>query len=162
MREIVLRAAGALLFVGAAFLWGQSEIRAGRRRIRELEAAGALCRFIRQNIERLATPLPDIFAAYEDPVLSAIGFLPILRREGFRAAVEGADWEIGEAERAVLCSFADALGRGFREEQVSLCRYTEDRIADAADALKKSAPDRERLWRSIPVLGALSALLMLM
>ena len=161
MREIVLRAAGAVLLVGAAMLWGLWEIGEGRRRIRELEAAQSLCRFICENIERLSRPLSGIYEAFEDPVLEENGFLPALRKEGFRAALGRARWRLSGGERAILSEFADGLGRGFREEQTALCRYTGDRLGDALETLRRGQKDRERLWRAIPVLFALSLLLLL-
>ena len=162
MREWLLRTTGAVLILLAAGGWGMREIREGRRRLREMDAALRFVRHIRENIDRLARPLPQIYASWEDPALVSNGFLDLLWSEGMEAAVEGAAWSLSDAERAILRDLAAQLGRGFREEQTALCRYAEDGLADALERLKKETGDRERLWRSIPLLAALSLILLLL
>lgn len=162
MTEWLVKAAGAVLLLASAGGFGFSSIRAERYRRRELEAFLSLVRHIRENIEHLSRPLPEIYARFDDPLLAASGFLPVLRTEGFAEALERADLRLGEGERAVLGEFASSLGRGYREEQTALCRYAEGKLGEAAEALGKTAPDRERLWRSIPLLAALSLILLLL
>ena len=161
MREILLRCAGAAILLTAAAGWGYFEIREERKRIRELEAVLALIRYLREHIERFGTPLSELYAAYDDPVLAQTGFLTLLRTEGMTAAADGAELRLSEGERGILSDFAGRLGRGFREEQTVLCRYAEDGLSDALGKLRSQTAGRERLWRALPVLAALSLLLML-
>ena len=77
-----------------------------------------------------------------------------------RLAAEGAAWRISAEERSILIEFGEELGRGFREEQTALCRYAEDRLAEARDRLRAESGGRERLWRTIPLLSALALILM--
>ena len=160
MRNWIWKAAGAAILLIAAGGMGWTEIREGRVRVAELRALVKLIRFIRENIERLSKPLGEIFAEYADPLLESSGFLPTARREGMERAAHSVRWHLSEEERAILYSFAAALGKGYREEQAELCRMTESRLSDAERELRESAPGRERLWRSIPVLMALSAILL--
>ena len=161
MREILLRCAGAAVLLSAAAGWGLSEIRDGRRRLRELEAVLSLIRYLRENIGRFGTPLSELYAAYDDPVLARTGFLTLLRTKGMAAAADGADWRLSEEERGILSEFGRRLGRGFREEMTELCRYAEDELSDALEKLRVQTAGRERLWRALPVLAALSLLLLL-
>ena len=162
MSEWILRAAGAVLILVSAGGWGMAEIRDGRRRLAELEAVLSLARHIRENIDRLSRPLNEIYAGWENPVLRENGFLSLLRSSGFKAAAEGAAWRISAEERSILIEFGEELGRGFREEQTALCRYAEDRLAEARDRLRAESGGRERLWRTIPLLSALALILMLL
>ena len=148
-----------MLLASAAGL-GVTSIRAERRRRRELDALLSLVRHIRENIEHFSRPLDEIYARFDDPLLAASGFLTRLRQAGMGTAVRESELGIGEEERAVLISFAASLGRGYREEQIALCRYTEEKLTGIAENLARSAPDRERLWRTLPVLGALSLILL--
>ena len=161
MREVIFRCAGAFILLSSAAGWGFSEIREGRQRLRELEAVLALIRHIRESIERYGTPLGEIFAAYDDPILARAGFLTLLRKEGMTAAADGAGLRLAETERGVVRSLGERLGRGFREEQTALCKRAEDRLAEALGKQRTEAEGRERLWRSIPILAALSLILML-
>ncbi len=160
MHEYVIRAAGAVLLLASAAGLGTVNIRAEKRRQRELDALLSLVRDIRENIEHFSRPLGEIYDRFEDPLLASSGFLTRLRQAGMETAVRESEGAVGEAERAVLLSFASSLGRGYQEEQIALCRYTEEKLAGIAESLAKSAPDRERLWRTLPVLGALSLILL--
>ena len=161
MPEWAVRGFGAALILLSAGGWGAYEIRQGRRRLKELEAVCALLRYIRENIERFSRPLAQIYASWENPALAETGFLGLLRSSGFAAAVREADWHIPAGEREILEQFGEELGKGFREEQTALCRYTEDRLAEALAAMRNDLPGRERLWRTIPLLAALSLILLL-
>ena len=162
MGETVSRCVGAVLLLTAAAGWGYIEIREGRRRIRELEAVLDLIRVVREGIDRLSAPLSEIYAAYENPVLAANGFLFLLRTEGMAKAADGAGWRLSSAELDILRYLAGRLGRGFREEQTALCRYAEDRMTDALEKRRADEAGAARLWRSIPLLAALSLILLLL
>ena len=77
-------------------------------------------------------------------------------------AVEETEWRLSSGELAVLRDLASRLGRGFREEQTALCRYAGDRLEDALEKLRAEEAGRARLWRSIPLLAALSLILLLL
>lgn len=160
MREFLVRAAGALLLLLSAIGLGAASIRAEKRRRRELDALLSLVRHIRENIEHFSRPLGEIYARFDNPVLAASGFLTRLRQSGMEQAVRETASDVGEEEREVLLAFAGSLGRGYREEQIALCRYTGEKLAQIAENLAKAAPDRERLWRTLPVLAALSLILL--
>ena len=162
MGELLLRSFGAVLLLAAASGWGFCEIRDGRRRILELEAVLDLIRAVREGIDRLTAPLSEIYAAYENPVLRESGFLNLLREAGMAEAVEKTEWRLSSGELAVLRDLASRLGRGFREEQTALCRYAGDRLEDALEKLRAEEDGRARLWRSIPLLAALSLILLLL
>ncbi len=162
MREWVIKGIGAVLLLAASVGFGLWMIGEEKRKIRELDALLRLVRHIRENIGSLRRPLPRIFSSFPDPALEENGFLPLLRERGFRAAVEETPWRQEEGVRLALADFAASLGRGYAEEELSLCRYTEAKLADALAALEKAAPEREKLWRSIPALLALSVVLLLL
>ena len=161
MAEALIRVMGAaLLLLGAAGA-GFSGIRNIRARIGELEAALALVRHIRESIGRLTAPLSEIYASFADPRLTENGFLTLLRTRGMAEALEKTAWRMPERDLEILRDLAGRLGRGFPDEQCALCRYAEDRLEEDLDRLRKAAPGEERLWRSIPILSALSLLLLL-
>jgi len=162
MGEVLVRCFGAVLLLAAAAGWGFCEIRDGRRHILELEAVLDLIRAVREGIDRLSAPLSEIYAAYENPVLRESGFLTLLREKGMAEAVEGTEWRLSPEELAVLRDLASRLGRGFREEQAALCRYAGDRLEDALEKRRTDEDGRARLWRSIPLLAALSLILLLL
>ncbi len=162
MREWVLKGIGAVFLLASSLGIGLRMIEEDRRRFSELGALLRLIRHIRENIGTLRRPLPQIYEAFCDPCLEENGFLPILRKRGFRAAAEETPWRQDEDVTRVLTEFAASLGQGYTDEEVSLCRYTETKLADALAALEKAAPDREKLRRTLPALLALSVILLLL
>ncbi|MBR4204160.1 MAG: stage III sporulation protein AB [Clostridia bacterium] len=162
MREWIVKGIGALLLLAASVGYGFSMIGEEKRKIRELRALVRLVRHIRESIDGLRRPLPQIFAAFSDPALAENGFLPLLRERGFEAAARETPWRQTEEVKRLLSDFGSSLGRGFADEELALCRYTEAKLSEALAALEKAAPDREKLWRSIPALLALSVILLML
>ena len=160
MREWILKGLGGLILLAASVGYGQARIAEEKRRRGELEALIALVSVIRGEIGALSRPLSDIWASFSSPALEKNGFLPALRRDGFVRALAAADWRLTEDERAPLLPFAASLGKTYREEQVALCRRTEEKLGAVLSALEKNGAEREKLWRTLPPLAALSAILL--
>ena len=162
MAEYGVKLAGALLLLLAAGWYGWNGIREERQRLRELEALWELVRFVRSNIGNFARPLPEIYADFRNAVLEADGFLPILREKGAEEALRSCriprrDAEVGR----IMEGFARGIGKGYQAEEEKLCSYTEERLAELLGKRRGETADREKLYRTIPMMLALSAALIL-
>ena len=144
----------------SAVLWGIYKIRTERRKTDELAAFCDLVGYIGENIAHFSKPLPEIYAAYSDKTLSDGGFLAILRKSGMKTATESLavfhEREVG----GEMLTFASRIGDGYREEQTALCEYTKSRLGGMLEKRKTASRDREKLYRTVPLLVALSVLLM--
>ena len=156
--SVKLIGGGAILL--SAVLWSYLKIRAERRKTDELDAFCSLVRYIGANIEHFSRPLPEIYSDYSDRVLDAIGFTEAMREGGMKKAVERLSVADDKEYSREIGNFADKIGGGYREEQTELCAYTSARLTELLDSRRASARDKEKLCRTIPVLLALSVLLM--
>ena len=83
-----------------------------------------------------------------------------LRSDGMKKAVDCLSIAADKECARDIFSFAEKIGDAYRDEQTELCRYTEDRLRAVLEKRKSSAHDREKLYRTIPLLLALSVILM--
>lgn len=160
MTRAVFKLIGAAVLITSAVMWGIFKVRAERKTTDELEELCALVAFIGDNIAHLSRPLPEIFNEFRSNVLESCGFVDALRSGGMKAAV--ASLSCGESSEITreMSLFSEKLGMGYREEQTKLCNYTEGRLRTMLEERKKSLRDKEKLYRTIPVLLALSVILM--
>lgn len=151
--------AGAIILLCAAVGYGFVKIREERRRIAEAEALAELVKYIRDNILHYMKPLPEIFASYASPLLEENGFLPDCREKGIGAAWERAVFHLPDKLNRTMTDFAYSVGGGYREDELSLCGYTLDVIGEAVKTMRNEQDGKEKLYRTIPPLLALSVML---
>ena len=145
-----LRLMGGLLLLGCGRLWVGERERADRRQIARLTDCCDLLTYIAEQIAALGLPLDEI-AATLPPTLSAA--CPISDGD-MAGALLSAAGQLRDGEAAtVLSRTAARLGRGGREDQVSLCRTAAQTLGECRDRLAKQA-DRDRRGRATLCLTA--------
>ena len=160
MTQTVIKLIGGAVTVIAAVMWGQGKIRTERKKTDELAALCRLVRYIGDNIEHFSRPLPEIYADFDDEILRREGFIEALKKDGMKTALgKGLLTVDGEAIEEME-RFADRIGGDYREEQTELCEYTRSHLTGYVEERKKNSHDKEKLYRTCPVLLALSAVLM--
>lgn len=160
----MIKIIGAVILLAAAFGYGYLKIREERRKIAETDALCDLVSFIRQNIAHYMKPLPDIFAAYSDRcgLLEENGFIEICRTNGIRAAWEETVFHLPDNVREAMADFVRSIGGGYREDELHLCDYTLEQFEKAGLKMREEIKGKEKLYRTIPPLLALSVMLIFM
>lgn len=156
---VIFKPIGALALLAAAVVWGFGRIRSERRTTEQIAEMCALVGFIRDNVVHFNRPLPDIYADYYSRLLDDCGFIAVLRSRGLPDALECLSIADDEIARQ-LRSFAERIGTGYTDETTELCEYTLARIEPALEKRRGAAHDRERLYRTMPILLALAAIMM--
>ncbi len=158
--QTTVKLTGSAVVSLSAVIWGQKRLREERRKTAVLAEMCSLVGFIGERIKVFAPPLCEIYADFSSDVLSGCGFLPVLRTHGMKAAVESMSDLIDADVRETLIRFAQSLGGEDREEQLSLCEVTEERLGKLLDARKTTENERKKLYGVCPLLGALALILM--
>ncbi|MBQ4354860.1 MAG: stage III sporulation protein AB [Clostridia bacterium] len=158
---MILKWIGAGILLLSAVGYGWVKIREERRRAAQTEAAQAMIGEIREQIAYFMKPLPEIFAAYRHPVLEECGFLPLCRQENLRAAWEKAPLCLPEKLMKVTQDFVGHIGGGYREDVLRICDYTLEQYEKVIREMHSELKNREKLYRTIPPLLAVSVLLLL-
>ena len=144
----------------SAVIWGQKKIREQKRSNAELRSMCRLVGFVGNEIEHFSKPLTDIFSEYSDEILEKNGFLSCVRQRGFEVAVREYNILSDGREKETLCRLAKELGGISRTEQTELCAFTEKELSSFLAEREKTAPDKEKLYRTCPLLLALAVILM--
>lgn len=156
----MLKLAGAVLILAAASFYGGSMCEKTKEKLTLTEALSDLISYIGQSIEAFRLPLGRIFDDYQNAFLQKIGFLDILRRDGFAAAVCSVEKALPPEIYDQLCSFAGAIGGGYAPEQAKLCAFTEERLLGACADMRAQLPGRLKMYRLLPLLAAASVLIL--
>ena len=155
-----LKFAGVAALFFSSLLFGLTKIREQRRRLTETKAVAALVHRIRTEIEAFRRPLPEIYATYRSDVLEEDGFLPLLRSGGLTEAIPALAHLPDVA--AILIPLAERLGQGDAAEEVGRCRIAEEGLLALSVSYEKDSASVEKLYRTIPVMMAASAALILL
>jgi len=152
---------GAGILIAAAWCVSAGLIRDHKTGLRELEAWYDMISCIRDNIEHLMKPLPDIFQTYTNDCLETCGFLPAVRRTDLRQAWDGQTFTLtGEAYRLIR-DFVRSIGSGYRTEELRLCEYTLGRLHGILERARADDANQRKLYKTVPMMLALSVILIL-
>lgn len=165
METVLCKSIGAVVLLVSSLIYGRQKIHAERRRLGLTEA---MCEFVGEigdSIEHRMRPLPDIFRSYRNQALEECGFLPAVRENGLRNAWDACAPCFRELDGRIferMSAFCDEIGRGYREEELELCSLTIKQLRDECARLKNDSKNKEKLYRTIPPLMAMSAVLVLL
>lgn len=136
---MTLKITGAiLLFVSAAVFSAMTLLRE-KRHIERLSALLRLVEYISSGIEHFGQPLPELLRNADKELLS-------------RCAVSETDegtlsepTELDEAERELILSFFAELGKGYKSDEMRICRSCRDALASALEARRLDYPKKRKL-----------------
>ncbi len=158
---MLLKAVGALLLFGISLYAAMQSNAILRRRVSEGEGVLLLLRHIRTQICCFSAPLPEIYASFENRALSDAGFLELLRRDGLTAALTDGEIFLEESERRALFSFAEELGKSYRNDQLTLCDSYIAELEQGYERKKTELPRKSKLYRSLILTGGLMAVILM-
>ena len=161
MTQIIVKLIGAATLLVTSVYYGQVKITAERVRITKLSALADMVKFIGEKIEHFSTPLPEILSEYSNSYLDRIGYLESVRSHGLNKTVSDLELSEADTEYILVMQFADSIGKGYKDEEVSLCKYTHMKLAECEVKLSSALKDKEKLYRTIPPMLALSVILIL-
>ena len=158
----MLRLTGSVILIVSAWFASAGLIRDHKAGLRELEALYDMISCIRDNIEHLMKPLPDIFQTYANEYLENCGFLPNVRQTDLRQAWDGQTFTLSGEAYILIRDFVHAIGSGYRAEELRLCEYTLGRLRTLLDRSRSDAANKLKLYRTVPMMFALSVILILL
>ena len=85
-----------------------------------------------------------------------------MRRTDLRHAWDGQTFAVSGEARELVQEFVRTIGNGYRAEELRLCEYTIGRLRGILDRARTDAAGQLRLYRTVPMLLALSVILILL
>ena len=144
-------AAGVILLLSSAAALGRGLGQREKRYIQALTQAAELLHHIRRRVDLFSTPCREILAD---------AFTP----DGVRYTeerIQALSQEMGK-EGILLRSFFEKLGSGYREDTLRLCDDTLSRLQQRLTAAEKEYPARLKLYTAMPLLIAVSILVLIL
>ncbi len=157
----MLKFAGCAVTVFCSAVWGYEKSRSLNRSLQLAISLTALVKRIGNDIDTLKKPLNDIYADYVDELLEEAGFLADLRERGFREALEKVKKSLPDGAYDVLYPFAVRIGGMDKETESALCRGTAANLEGIINAAKEKMPEKTKMYRLLPVLCALSVVILI-
>lgn len=158
---MILELTGAGIVILAALFLSTGLIRDYKANLRELEALYDMISYIRDNIEHLMKPLPDIFRTYTNDYLETCGFLPAVRKTDLRQAWANHRFSVAGEAHTLIEDFIETVGSGYRTEELRLCEYTLTRLSGIIEKSRAESANKIRLYKTVPMMLALSVILIL-
>ncbi len=160
----MLRTLGIGLILLLTFYLSHSMSVMERQRVRQTEGFLLILRHIRTHISCFRTPLPEIYADFDNPALREAGFLDALADGGFCHALDNCRERLylDEEEWKVLYNFGGGVGNSYLGEQSSLCDYTLAEMEKAMARRREEAPKRTRVSRTVIICGGFMLVFLLL
>lgn len=157
----MLKIIGIFLILFCSFLYGKGLSARAESFLRTNEALLSFVMYINTSIKTARAPLPDIFKTYTNTELEQNGFCDIIRKEGIIDALQSIKDDLSNETYDAMLYLAKNLGGIDTKSQEEICMYTEKRLRDEIEIIKKDMNDKKKMYRLLPILAGLSAVILL-
>ena len=144
----------ALSGAGAAYLLNNS-VRLG---VSQAEAVISLIRFLRSEIECFAMPVPRALERCPEDILRGCGYT---ENDAPQSVNELLTHISDGVIHAQLSRFCEEIGKGYRDEQLSLCDYYISIFEERRKKLSEQLPMRKKMNCALCVSSALAIVILL-
>ena len=155
----MLRLIGSLvlLFAAAAagILWRRTEC----RRVHLVASSVALIRHARRKIDLFETPSSALFSDFEEGFDKEMRHA-LAQKNADEALADVIDF-LGE-DGAYLRKFLCEIGTGYKSDALRLCDYCAAALEERRTALEKEYQSRKKMHFALPLLSAISVIVMLL
>lgn len=152
---------GSLIIIISAVYCGLNKVKIERLKFREIAAFSKMIKYVSDNIEHYSKPLPEIFADMNDEYLEKVGLLQEIRLNGINNAISTYKFKLDDTEQKIVKSFAERIGTGYKDDELSLCRFTYGKLCESEVRMQQEIKNTEKMYLTIPLLLALSVILIL-
>lgn len=148
--------AGSILLLASAAFFSYEKIRAERSRYAGLQEWLSFLTYAENQIRSFRTPYPEIFAAYREQ--NRTTFSNSLAQNGLVCQLSSS--VVPNDAVPVLRDYVAKAGSHYEAEEVRLCGYTIAALQTISDAEKKKLREKTKLYRTLPLMLALSIVLL--
>ena len=117
-------------------------------------------RFLRSEIECFSMPLPRALERCPREIYEGCGYTSDVPPTGIEDLIKKCRIADGEVNRQ-LTRFCEDIGKGYREEQLSLCDYCLELLEARRRELAAELPTRRKLNSALCLSGALALVILL-
>lgn len=147
---------GSILLLGSAALFSYEKIRMEKVQYTHLKEWLHFLHYIENNIRSFRTPLPEIYTSYsrqENDLfarrLTAVG-----------PAVLLSETTLPDGAAILLQEYIRKAGNNYESEEIRLCQFTIEALQEIMNTTQKDLYEKTRLYRTLPLMLALSIVLL--
>ena len=144
----------AISGLGAAYVLN-SGVREG---LTEAQSVISLVRFLRSEIECFSMPVPRALSRCPKEILVGCGYTDSRPPESIYSLTEHLS---NTAVRAQLARFCEEIGKGYREEQLSLCDYYISVFEEHRKELAQQLPMKRKVNLTLCLSSAIAVVILL-
>ena len=148
--------AGSVLLLSSAAFFSYEKIRMEQARYGSLQEWMRFLNHAENQIRSFRTPYPDILTSFRRQ--EDTPFAQSLAQSGLTAQLSVSLLPSGAA--VVLQEYIEKAGSHYEAEELKLCEYTITALQVILDAEKKNLREKTKLYRTLPLMLALSIVLL--
>lgn len=156
----MLKIAGAIIVIAASFGIGRLLGDNIKHRVASVSHLAELVDYISVNISLYKLPLGDIYNSITDEYLHNCGFVSLLDRGIYDAALRSG-LLTGDEECEIIKTFGEKIGTGTAEDMEKLCSFTSSRLRNIEEQLRRDLPEKRKVYNTISFLAGASAVIIL-
>lgn len=137
-------------------------IKNANRKILQLEGLCSMISYIKNNIDSFMRPVGDIVNSFEGYGETLSSFMELARTHGLAAASESDVLSIGEDAYRILRDFSRQIGCGYKEDEIRLCTYCYNTMQDILNREREDIRKKMKMYKTLPVMSAMSVVLILL
>ncbi|MBE7043740.1 MAG: hypothetical protein E7399_09685 [Ruminococcaceae bacterium] len=156
-----LRLIGLTIMIGSAVYYSVTLVRRAKRRIQQTEELCNLILYIKNNIEAFMTPVQDIIASFSSRDEEISYFLGQAMQNGLFDSAANATLGISKEGMVLFNEFACRVGKNYKDEEIRMCEYYYNELSSLLKREKEETGQRMKMYKTLPVMSAISIALML-
>lgn len=153
---------GSACLLISAIAYSYQLIRNAKERLAVLDGLCALILFIKNNIDSFMRPVGEIIASYSGYGESLSTFMEAARTKGLADAARSVRLPMPEGARQLLLEFSETIGSGYKEDALRLCTYCYNGMQEILKREQEETQKKLKLYRTLPVMSAMSVVLLLL
>lgn len=146
---------GSLLLLGSAALFSYDKIHTARTQVLYLEEWIRFLLYTENHIRSFRTPLPEIIVSFRQDTDTE--FAATLGEYGLFHTL--ARTPLPNGAHQILSEYIDKAGGYYETEELRLCRYTIDALERIQNDARRELQEKTKLYRTLPLMLALSIVL---
>ena len=153
--------------MGAAFVffcllfWGNEKTKKEKKKLVVIEGLYSFVSYTSEQIKLFKAPLSHIYKSFTNEELENTGFLQCLCDNGWESACERISVYLTKETESDMKTFFQGIGAGYCESQISLCAMTLSCLERQIDSMRSTLPSKLKMYRVLPILLALSVIILL-
>ena len=107
--------------------------------------------YVRTKIELFLTPRSKLFVEYNDDCIKSV----------LNDDKDNLSRYFDKRDSEYICAFLESLGKGMKDEELSLCDYTISRLSDSIEKSESELKNKIKVFRTLAIFGGASLIILI-